>query len=139
LKQNHKMKLKATFLCLIFAKTILSFAQPTAAIEQAGSDRFIGYILEFQNEIIIDVRDTASYENRKIHGAILAPASDQLSKIVDTLDFDTPLLVYCSRGKRSQKACEELISKGFRVVINLKEGLNKWPEKQYPLDKIYYK
>jgi rhodanese-related sulfurtransferase len=122
---------------MVFCAKVNSQQKPT--IIQANNEDFISFISQFDNELIIDVRDSSDFNNRIIKGAVFAPTAELLKKITDTLDYDTPLLVYCFKGKRSQKACEELISKGFNTVINLRQGIGKWDEMKNPLETIYNK
>jgi thiosulfate sulfurtransferase len=132
------MKSKIVLLFLLINGTY-AYSQKLGAIIQASGEEFVNYISEYGNEVIIDVRDSSDFNNRIIKGSIYAATCEQMVKITDTLDYDTPLLVYCFKGQRSQKACEELISKGFKVVINLKQGLGEWDEKKNPLETIHNK
>jgi len=133
------MKIKFSLLFMLLVCNSIVYSQQKPTIIQASNEDFISYISQFDNELIIDVRDSSDFDNRIIKGSIYAATCEQMVKITDTLDYDTPLLVYCFKGKRSQKACEELISKGFKIVINLKQGLGEWDEKKNPLETIHNK
>ena len=91
-------------------------------------------IYEFNNEIIIDVRTKKEFEESKISEAILAENSKILNQISDTLDFDTPILIYCEYGDRSITACELLSRKGFKHLYNLKNGLIDWRKMDYKFE-----
>lgn len=136
MNQNRKVKYKLLILCLLNGLGFVGLSQPKKAVIQASNEEFANLIMEYSNEIIIDVRDTAFYNNQIIQGAILVPTQAQLNQLVDSLDLDTPLLVYCSVGIRSKKACEVLVKLGFKTIINLEKGLDKWREKQFPVETI---
>lgn len=83
------------------------------------------------NEIIIDVRPTDLFKNRIIAGAIFVPNKEELNKFMDTLDRETPILVYCTIGIRSATVCELLCKKEFTQVINLNKGIENWKKKGF--------
>lgn len=76
---------------------------------------------ENKNAILIDVRTKEEYDSGHIEKAINIP----YDKIVDTLstygtiDFDTPIIVYCKSGGRSNMAAESLISSGYKNIYDL--------------------
>lgn len=83
------------------------------------------------NEILIDVRPNEVFKNRKLPNAVLVPTKGELHKIADTVDTDTPILVYCAIGVRSETVCKILCEKEFTTVINLKGGIDKWKKEGF--------
>jgi len=133
LNQNRTVKHKLTILCLLLVLGLVVTSQPKTTINQASNVEFADLMMKHSNELIIDVRDTTSYDNQFISGAILVPTQAELIQLLDTLDLDTPMLVYCSFGIRSYKACEVMINKGFKTVVNLEKGIEFWEKKQFPI------
>ncbi len=78
------------------------------------------------NMLFIDVRTKEEYTENHKKGAVNIPVEDimigQLG-ILEHLEKDTPLRLYCRSGARSEKAKEVLLSYGFTDVVN-KGGLD---------------
>ncbi|WP_018131616.1 rhodanese-like domain-containing protein [Effusibacillus pohliae] len=74
---------------------------------------------------IIDVREHQEVARGKIPGAKhirLAELPDRLHEI----DPDKETILVCRSGNRSAKACEYLMSRGYRNVKNMLGGMNAW-------------
>jgi rhodanese-related sulfurtransferase len=48
-------------------------------------------------------------------------------------DKDTPIVVYCTIGIRSEDICIKLIDAGYSNVKNLYGGICEWKNNQYPV------
>ncbi len=48
-------------------------------------------------------------------------------------DKETPIVVYCTVGIRSEDICEKLIDAGYTNVKNLYGGICEWKNNQYPV------
>lgn len=84
------------------------------------------------SRIIIDVREPDEYELSHVKGAVNVPPAELISgaTILDNLDKNTELILYCKTGSRSNVAIEILRQKGFKNLIN---GINAGHvEKNYP-------
>ena len=79
--------------------------------------------------ILLDVRTKEEYNEKHIDGAILLPLDkidiDSISQIVS--EKDTPIIVYCRSGNRSQQAREKLIALGYSKVYDL-GAMSNWKE-----------
>ena len=76
-----------------------------------------------KQQIIIDVREPFEYEMGHAAGAINIPPADIMSgaeKLADVAK-DTPLVVYCKSGSRSNVSIQILAQMGFTNLIN---GIN---------------
>lgn len=73
------------------------------------------YIENGYDMVLIDLRNTASYERAHISGAVNIPFEELESRISE-LPKDRPLVFYCSRGGQSMMACRYLDRYGYRVV-----------------------
>ena len=79
--------------------------------------------------ILLDVRTKEEYDEKHIDGASLLPLDiidiDSISQIVS--EKDTPIIVYCRSGNRSQQAREKLIALGYSKVYDL-GAMSNWKE-----------
>lgn len=77
------------------------------------------------NGIILDVREPAEHEIRRIDGSRLIPLG-RLPDQVEELPMDRDIIIHCKMGGRSAKALAYLKSKGFNRVRHLKGGMDAW-------------
>ncbi len=73
---------------------------------------------------LIDVREQVEYDSYNI-GGVLAPLSN-FEAYITKLDENKKTIVVCQSGKRSLKAAEILLERGFKDVTSLKGGLISW-------------
>jgi len=74
---------------------------------------------------LVDVREEYEHEAFNI-GGILLPLSSLMENVA-LLEKEKPLIVYCSKGIRSQIAIQRLNEKfGYDNLINLKGGLEAY-------------
>lgn len=123
---------QSIFVALIFIFISTgAMAQSKNCFTDAKPDAFMLCIDSCENEIILDVRPFDELKNKAIQNAIMVPDKSDLDKMMDTLDLDTPILVYCVIGVRSVKVCEILCERGFVNVINLNGGFDKWKKNRF--------
>ena len=81
-----------------------------------------------QNTIILDVRTIEEFEEKSIPNAVLANILDpsKFMNVVEKIEKDSKLFVYCRSGMRSQKACSILDQLGFKETYNLNGGILEW-------------
>jgi len=79
-----------------------------------------------QDFTILDTRAPEEYQVSHLQGAIWVGYEDPALEKVADLPKDTPILVYCSVGYRSEKIGELLQQKGFTQVYNLYGGIFQW-------------
>ena len=82
---------------------------------------------------LIDVREpwewaVSSLAERGARLIPLAELGDRLGEIPE----ETPLVVYCRSGQRSQSAARQLVAAGYGPVTNLSGGLLSWAESVEP-------
>jgi monothiol glutaredoxin len=73
---------------------------------------------------LIDVRTPGEYELARIEGSRLL--DDAVLADLEASAKETPLVIICHHGVRSQRAAEQLIGRGFRKVFNLAGGIDAW-------------
>ena len=72
--------------------------------------------------LFVDVRTKEEYEAGHKRGAVNIPVDEIFARhlgILETLENDAPLRLYCRSGARSERAKEMLRSYGFTDVVNL--------------------
>ncbi len=101
-----------------------SQVDPTAAIRLMNND----------DAVVVDVRETADFKNGHIKNAKNIPMS-ALKQELDSVAAgkDMPVLMYCRSGNISGKACRLLKRSGFTNVHNLAGGILGWQDANLPL------
>jgi adenylyltransferase/sulfurtransferase len=74
---------------------------------------------------LIDVREQFEWDIARIPGARLVPLAT-LPDVLETLDRDREVVVYCKGGSRSRAAASHLADAGFARVSNLTGGILRW-------------
>ena len=77
-----------------------------------------------ENITILDVREVDEFQAGHIQSAVNVPLST-LEEQYNQLEADKRYYVICQGGKRSERACQFLETKGFDVV-NVEGGMNQW-------------
>lgn len=77
-----------------------------------------------ENIKILDVREVDEFQAGHIQGAVNAPLSTLEEQYIQ-LEADKRYYVICQGGKRSERACQFLETKGYDVV-NVEGGMNQW-------------
>lgn len=73
----------------------------------------------------LDCRYDVEFEESRIPGALHVPL-DRLRELVNTLDRETPYIVYCRSGRRSACAAYLLRERGYHAY-SLTGGISDWP------------
>lgn len=66
-----------------------------------------------ENAIVIDLRGEEDYEAGHIPGALRIPSETLREEIRRIARFNTPILLYCHTGRKSEQAAEMLQSRGY--------------------------
>jgi len=96
---------------------------------------FVNIIIFNENEVIIDVSEWADFKKKRIENATFAENSEQLKIILNNLDREQPILIYCADGTRSLTALSFVEEMQFQQIFVLRNGLNSWAENLFPIDK----
>ena len=78
--------------------------------------------------VFLDAREPEEFNVSHIPGALHVGYDSFNPALVSGLAKDTPLVVYCSVGFRSEKIAEKLIKMGFTDVHNLYGGIFLWKD-----------
>ena len=107
----------------VMLKGLLSHTVPEMSVEDAA--------LATQPTLFIDTRERSEFEVSHIQGARWVGFDDfDINRVADVAK-DTPLIVYCSVGYRSEKVAEKLIKMGYQNVSNLYGGIFEWKNQGY--------
>ncbi|MBK9117949.1 MAG: rhodanese-like domain-containing protein [Betaproteobacteria bacterium] len=93
-------------------------------------------LINHQNAVLLDVRETAELTGGKLPNAVHIPLSQlpgragELAKLAGR-----PVVVYCARGNRSRTAGGVLAKHGFAEVYSLHGGIGAWKDAGLPLEK----
>lgn len=88
---------------------------------------------KLQNLRIFDAREREEYEVSHIPGAEYIGYKNFDIKSLANIPKDTPIVLYCSIGYRSEKIGEKLLAKGFTNVFNLYGSIFEWVNRGYPV------
>ncbi len=83
--------------------------------------------------VVLDAREKEEYDISHIEGARYIGYDHPEFSSVFNVDKDTPLLVYCSIGYRSEKVGEKLRKQGFKNVYNLYGSIFEWVNQGKPI------
>ncbi len=85
--------------------------------------------------LIIDVRETAEWDQGHLPGAVHIPRGFLESRIGGTApDSDQEILVSCASGQRSLLSAQTLHDMGFTNVTNLAGGFARWKQNNHPVE-----
>lgn len=79
-----------------------------------------------EDAVFIDSREKEEYEVSRIPNARWVGFENPKLDHLQDLKKDTPLIIYCSVGYRSEKIALQLEEKGFTTVYNLYGGIFEW-------------
>ncbi len=76
--------------------------------------------------VILDTRSESEYQVSHIEGARFADYEEFNLELVSDIQKNTPIVVYCSVGYRSERIGEQLQEAGYSRVANLYGGIFEW-------------
>lgn len=88
-----------------------------------------------ENYVILDARTIKEFEVSRLKNAHFIGSKGISSKKIKTIipNPDTPVVVYCTLGVRSEDVAEKLVKIGFSNVYNLYGGIIEWKNQSYPI------
>jgi rhodanese-related sulfurtransferase len=94
------------------------------------------HLINREDAVVIDVRDTNEFANGHVLGAKNLPAARMETAASEVVKKkDRPVIVYCDGTDRSGKALAALKKQGFTRVANLSGGLKAWQDAGLPVEK----
>jgi rhodanese-related sulfurtransferase len=83
--------------------------------------------------VLLDTREMEEYRVSHLPSAKWVGYDTFELSVVDSISKDTPVVVYCSIGARSQDIGKRLMEAGFEKVYNLYGGIFHWVNEEYPV------
>lgn len=83
--------------------------------------------------VFLDAREEEEYKVSHIDGAIHVGFKDFDLEKVEQLEKDTPIVIYCSIGYRSEIIGDKLKKAGFTSVHNMYGSIFEWVNQHHPL------
>ncbi len=102
----------------VMLRTLLSHTVPEVQVADAAKAT--------NATLFLDARERNEFEVSHIQGARWVGYDDFDMQRVAGIPKETPLVVYCSVGYRSEKISERLLEAGFNDVANLYGGIFEW-------------
>ena len=103
-------------------------SQGDVSVEQARS------LIETKpNLVIVDVRTSEEYSTGYIEGAMNLCAECDAQLLLDNLNTDDEILLYCRTGRRSANALRILRENDYEKVYNMVGGIEAWKNAGYPV------
>lgn len=84
---------------------------------------------------LADIRDPQSFSVAHAQGAFHL-TNDSMVSFMDSVEFETPILVMCYHGVSSQGAAQYLVNQGFEEVYSVDGGFEAWHRAALPVDAI---
>ncbi len=112
---------KALVLTILVLLLCACNSNKTSEIKQVTCNEKDKIIKNDAHTMLIDVRTKEEYDEKHIEKAINIPYDEIVDKLsaYGTIDFNTPIIVYCQSGKRSNMAAESLIKEGYKKIYDL--------------------
>ena len=98
---------------------------PLIGVDELNSDK--------DSYFILDAREIGEYKVSHIEGAKYIGYDEPDYSVVEGISKETPIVIYCSIGVRSEKIGEQLEELGFTDVQNLYGSIFEWANKGYEL------
>jgi len=107
----------------------MSTVLPTAVL----SPREVYDEIQTVSPLVVDVREPAEYAAGRIPSAQLIPLSE-LRQVSIEWKRETPIILYCQNGARSEQARIFLALRGFTNHRRMKGGYVAWRDAGYPVE-----
>ncbi|GAT31465.1 rhodanese-related sulfurtransferase [Terrimicrobium sacchariphilum] len=107
----------------------MSTVLPTAVL----SPREVHDQIQTENPLVVDVREPAEYAAGRIPSAQIIPLSE-LRQVSQQWKRETPIILYCQNGARSEQARIFMALRGFTNHRSMKGGYLAWKNAGYPVE-----
>ena len=141
------MRLSLFFLLLLLFACRQSTPQSRPALQTPELDQRITQILSFSVPLIstdsftqiqdqcllLDARSADEFNTSHLPNAQRLTSPSLNTPLLQTLDRDNPIVIYCTVGYRSEKLGVKLQQLGFTKVFNLYGSIIEWANQGRPL------
>jgi rhodanese-related sulfurtransferase len=92
-------------------------------------------LINHQNALLLDVRETSEMTGGKLPNAVHIPLSQLKDRVGELAKMTArPVVVYCALGRRARSAGSILADAGFGSIYMLGGGLKAWKDAGLPLE-----
>jgi rhodanese-related sulfurtransferase len=93
-------------------------------------------LMNREDAMVLDVREMSEWNSGHIANARHIALTQLDKHLVEIEKFkQTPVIVCCATGSRSQTVRDKLVKAGFEKVFNLAGGIAAWSDASLPLTK----
>jgi len=97
----------------------------------------VTHLINHQNAVLLDVRETGEFTGGKLPGALHIPLSQLAARGGDLGKLTArPIVVYDALGRRARGAGAELAKIGFGNIYMLHGGVKAWKDAGLPLEAV---
>jgi len=119
-------------IALLFGSTFLDAMR---GIKQVGPAETT-HLINHEKAVVLDVREDKEFDNGHIINSIHIPMAKVQERLKEIEKHkNSPIVVSCRSGARSNSICGLLRKNGFENVSNLKGGLVAWQNASMPVTK----
>ena len=86
-----------------------------------------------EGAVYLDAREMEEYTVSHLPNALHIGYNDINYSILEGVNFNTPIIIYCTVGYRSERIANKLRDKGYLNVYNLYGSLYAWKLAGYPI------
>lgn len=116
-----------------FEKTVHRYL--SESVELVSVSDLHNELADEKNEVVIlDAREYEEYEISHIPGALYVGYDSLNETLLDSLNKNCDIVLYCSIGYRSEKIGEKMEAMGFQNVRNLFGSIFEWTNRGYDIE-----
>lgn len=119
---------------LEFKKTIDSYL--SGKVDYMTVDELKQILARSEEIIILDTREIEEFNVSRIPGAVFMGYKNWNKALINEIDHNKKVVLYCSIGYRSEKIGKKLKSAGFKHVYNLYGSIFAWVNAGYEVHDI---
>lgn len=82
-------------------------------------------LLQSETTTLLDIRDEHSFQVGNIQGSIHL-SNENVEAVVNDLDKENPVIIYCYHGNSSQGAADYFYNLGFKQSFSVDGGYEVW-------------
>ena len=119
---------KTLLACAALGAVVLAGCSPSGAtLETVSPEAAAAVIAEETNEMVLDIRTPAEYNEGIIEGAINIDFYEaSFADNLEILDKNAHYVVYCRSGNRSGQAMSTFEDLGFMNITEIDGGITNW-------------
>ena len=138
-RQTHLTAILLVFLIVPHASGQKSYDEKLRSMYKLSvplihPDELVSLMEKEPSLVLLDTRTQEEFNVSHLHSARFIDYDTYSDNMVKSLSPDTPIVVYCAVGYRSERIGEKLIAKGFKNVKNLYGGIFEWVNESHPVE-----